>query len=124
MPVLIPTQPDDPNYSISTNLDGTDYALTFRYSGRENCFYLDLYLTDGTLLCGGRKVVCSIPIWNQFNYDPRIPQGALIAQPVSGASDGPAGFDANGNGELGDGRRVVLLYYSAAEVAVAIAAAS
>lgn len=122
MPQQIPTQPDDPNYSISCTLDGSDYKLTFRYSGRENVFYLDLYSTDGTLLCGGRKVVCLFPIWTQFNYDKRIPQGALVAIPVAGGSDAPAGFDADGNGELGDGRRVQLLYYTADEVAAAVAA--
>lgn len=116
MPSLIPTLPDEPNYSISSTLDGVDYVLTFRYSERENCFYLDLALTDGTVLCNGRKIVCNWSIWRTFNYDTRIPQGALLAIPATGAGDDPPGFDADGNGELGDGRRVQLIYLTAKEV--------
>lgn len=127
MPQIIPVQPDIPNYTIACTLDGIDYEMTFRYSERENCFYLDLSLTDGTILCGGRKVVCNWDIYQSFRYDPRIPQGALVAIPVSGGSDAPAGFDANGNGELGDGsdtgsRRVQLWYFTAAEAASGVVA--
>ena len=124
MPQLIPTQPDEPNYAIACTLDGVDYELTFRYSERENCFYLDLALTDGTALCSGRKVVCYWSIWRDFRYDKRMPQGALMAFPANGASDAPAGFDADGNGELGDGRRVSLYYLTATELAAANAAAA
>lgn len=116
MPSLIPTQPDEPNYSIATTLEGVDYELTFRYSERENCYYLDLALTDGTPLCSGRKVVCLWSLWRIFRYDKRIPQGALVAIPVAGASDAPPGIDANGNGELGEGRRVLLVYFTAQDL--------
>lgn len=116
MPSLIPTQPDDPNYSISTTLDGVDYELTFRYSGRENCFYLDLALTDGTVLSQGRKVVCNWSLWRDFRYDKRMPQGALVAVPSTGAGDDPPGILSDGTGELGYGRRVQLVYLTAAEI--------
>lgn len=119
MPQQIPTQPDEPNYSIAVTLDGVDYIMAFRYSERENCFYLDLSLTDGTPLSMGRKVVCARSLWKPFRYNKSIPQGAILAVPAAGASDGPPGFDADGNGELGDGRRVVLVYFTAAEIAAA-----
>lgn len=123
MPQLIPTQADTPNYSIACTLDGKDYELTFRYSERENCFYLDLALTDGTPLCNGRKLVCYWSIWRIFRYDKRIPQGALMVFPASGASSDPPGILADGTGELGDERRCQLFYITAAELAAMKAAA-
>lgn len=117
MAQLIPTKPDSPNYTMSVTLDGRDYLFVFRLSERESCFYLDLYLTDGTPLCMGRKIVCAWSIWRSFRHDPRIPQGALIAVPVSGGSDAPPTILADGAGELGDGRRVQLLYFPASELA-------
>ena len=119
MAQLIPTQPDVPNYSMAVTLDGVDYQFTFRFSERESCFYLDLYLTDGTPLCMGRKVVCAWSLFRDFRYDKRIPQGALVAVPVSGGSDEPATILDDGTGELGEGRRVQLLYFPASEIASA-----
>ena len=114
MPQLIPTQ-GDPNYTISCNLDGTDYQLTFRYCGRSNTFYLDLALTDGTSLVGGRKVVCFYPIWRIFRYNPQVPPGVLVAV-ASGPNDSPAGIDSNGNSDLAPGGRVQLMYFSKSEL--------
>lgn len=94
---------DDPFYSMITNLDGTDYLFEFRYNQREDCWYFDLSLTDGTLLVAGIKVVCNRPLLRKF-VDTRLPPGTLIA--LSNTTDAsPPGLE-----ELGEDRRVTLIY--------------
>lgn len=110
MPSLIPTFPD-PNYQITTNLDGTLYQLAFRYSGREGCYWVDLALQDGTLLVGGKKVVCYASLFARHRYNPLVPQGHIVCIPAAGGSDEPPGL-----GQLGIGLPYVLQYFTFAEV--------
>lgn len=110
MPTVIPTFPDLANYSIAPSIDGTVYNLTFRFSERESCYYVDLALNDGTMLVGGKKLVCSWSIWSRQRYNPLVPQGHLICYPGKGLSDDPPTI-----GELGRGRRCVLFYVTFAE---------
>jgi hypothetical protein len=114
MPSYIPTSPDETNYSITTTLDGTVYLLTFKYSERESCYYLDLALADGTLLVAGKKVVCAVSLFRRQRYNPLVPQGALYVTPGGGVGqdDGPPDI-----GELAQGRRCALFYATAAELA-------
>ncbi len=108
---ILPTFPDEPNYTISPMLDGVGYELTFRFSEREACWYLDLALGDGTPLVGGKKVVCGVSIWGRHRYNPSVPQGHLIVAVADGTSDDPPTL-----GELGDGRRCLLAYAAAGEI--------
>lgn len=94
---------DDPFYSMTVALDGSDYLFEFRYNQREDCWYFDLSLTDGTLLVAGVKVVCNRPLLKRF-VDTRLPPGTLIA--FSSTNDAsPPGLT-----ELGEDRRVTLVY--------------
>lgn len=116
MPSLIPTSTTDANYTIQCNLDGSQYQLTFRYSEREVCFYLDLYTLSGTLLVGGRKVVPNRSLWSPFRYNRQVPQGALVCLVVNpttaGGSDDPPGI-----GELAQtGTRCQLAYFNQSEI--------
>jgi hypothetical protein len=111
MSVFIPTFPDVPNYKLTTNLDGTLYQLQFRYSGRESCFYVDLSLNDGTLLVGGRKVLCSVSLWARYRYNPLVPQGHMGVTFGAGGSDEPPNL-----GELGLNRRCAMFYFSKSEI--------
>lgn len=111
MALIIPTFPDEANYSIQVNLDGIQYLLTFRYSEREKSYFVDLALNDGTLLVAGKRVVCKISLFHRQRYNPLVPPGHVIAQPVTNGSDEPPDI-----GELGEGRRVILFYATKAEV--------
>ncbi len=113
MPLVIPTFPDEPNYTITPTLDGTIYQLTFRISERESCYYLDLALNDGTQLIGGKKVVCMYTLWGRHRYNPLVPQGHLVCMPSTGQSDEPPNL-----GELGVGRRCVLFYTPLSEAGI------
>lgn len=109
---VIATFPDDSNYVMRTTLDGVAYQLTFRYSERETCYYVDLALDDGTPLVGGFKVVCNISLWRNQRYNPQVPQGSMVALNVTNSSDDPPDI-----GELGIGRRVQLTYFTPGELA-------
>lgn len=111
MPQIVPTFPNEPNYTIAPTLDGTIYKLTFRLSERESCYYIDLATNDGVQLVSGKKLVCSISIWKRHRYNLLVPQGHLVCAPSSGQSDDPPNL-----GELGIGRRCTLFYATFAEV--------
>jgi len=99
----IPTSPDDAFYSQRTVLDGTPYIFTFRLNQRENTYFLDVELDDGTVLASGVKIVCNVPLLERLVHDLR-PKKTIIA--LAGGDDtSPPGL-----GDLGDGRRVQLYY--------------
>lgn len=99
----------EPFYKMSTTLDGTDYLFEFRFSQRESCWYFSVSKPDGTLLVAGVKVVCNRSLLSRF-ADARLPKGRLFAV-TTGADASPPKLD-----ELGEGKRVRLVYVTKAEL--------
>ena len=99
---------EDPFYTMSTTLDGSDFLFEFRYNQREDAWYFDVALTDGTVLVRGVKVICNKPLLQRF-ADSRLPKGTLIAWPNTNTRKAP------GLLELGEDKRVTLLYFSLSE---------
>lgn len=117
-PFSVPTSPDVANYTQRTTLDGVAYLLTFRLNQRENTWRFDLALADETPIASGVKVVCGVPLLERF-VSLQVPPGVLMAF-ASSSDESPPGF-----GELGEGRRVELLYFdklTLAEIDAEIAA--
>lgn len=100
---------EDPFYTMTTVLDGTDYLFEFRHNQREDCWYFSISLTDGTLLVAGVKVVCDRPLLRRFT-NVRLPPGILLAFANTTDKSPPKLAD------LGQDRRVTLIYYAKAEV--------
>lgn len=100
---VVPTFPDA-FYTEVVNLEGTDYALTFNYSQRENCYYLSVALPDGTDLVNGVKVCANIALLSKY-ADDRLPPGELICMANTPTQDPPPGL-----GQIGDGQPFQLLY--------------
>ncbi len=100
---------EDPFYSMTSALDGADYLFEFRYSQREDAWYFSVSLTDGTALVSGVKVVCNRDLLSRF-ADSRLPAGMLVAA-SNGEDESPPGLE-----ELGEGKRVELIYYTADEL--------
>lgn len=103
---------EDPFYNEVVTLDGSDYLLEFRYNQREDRWYFDVSLTDGTMLVRGVKVVCGVPLLTRY-ADARLPKGALVALPNTTGNTSP------GLKELGEDRRVTLFYFDQSEGVVA-----
>ncbi len=106
---VIPCRANLTHYTIQVTLDGATYTLEFRYSGREDCYYLSVMTEDDSPLMMGCKVVANYPLANRIT-DPRKWPGALFALDTSGAHKDPAYQD------LGD--RVQLIYYTADELPI------
>jgi hypothetical protein len=100
--------PTDTDYAQTHELDGREYVLRFTWCSRDASWGVSVYLTDGTPLSLGRKIVLGIPLLNG-EIDSRLPAGALMAIDPTGSDVDP------GLGELGG--RVLLAYYDAAEFA-------
>lgn len=106
---LIDTDPVAPFWTQVTTLDGTPYLLTFRYNGREACYYLDIDSVDGlTNFIKGLKIVVNFPL---LAYTGVNPPGELLCVSTSPTNDSPPGI-----GELGDGLRCQLVYITEAEL--------
>lgn len=103
---------EDPFYTMTTTLDGSDYVFEFRYNQREECWYFSISLTDGTLLVAGVKVVCERKLLSRF-ADVRLPPGILVAYANTNDTSPPKLT------ELGQDRRVTLMYVTKAEVEAA-----
>jgi hypothetical protein len=97
---------------MTVTLDGSDYLFEFRFNQREGRWYFDVALTDGTVLVRGIKVVCNTDLLKRFG-DTRLPPGKLVAFANTSSREAP------GQLELGEDKRVTLLYFDAAEVAEA-----
>jgi hypothetical protein len=103
--LLVPTSPGVPFYTQKTRLDGRDYVLTFRYSQREDRWYLSLADSEEIPILSGLKLVANWPLLQAYHYDTRVPRGELSAMDLSG-DDTPPGLN-----ELGEGLRVQLIYF-------------
>jgi hypothetical protein len=60
--LVIKLAPGTPNYRQRTVLDGVPYLLDFRWSQREERWYLDLRNAAGDLLAGAIKLVVNYPL--------------------------------------------------------------
>lgn len=93
--LVIPTSPDAPFYSQTSQLEGVDYGLVFVYNQRENAYYLSIETIEGEALVKGIKLVCSVPLTEHLR-DARLPPGVLLVTSSDANTDPP------GLGELGE----------------------
>ncbi len=108
--LTIPTTPGVPFYTQRTRLDGVDYILGFRYSQREDRWYLDISDSEEVPILSGLKIVANWPLLQAYRYDPRVPAGEIIATSLT-TDDSPPGLN-----EMGDGLRVQLTYFEAGTI--------
>jgi len=104
---IIPTG-DDTYYQQTTDLDGQEYVLDFRFNTREKVWYLTICDTGSNAIVGGIKVVVGFPLLNRFS-DPRLPPGDIYCL-TSTQDNTPPGQE-----ELGYGLRCCLFYYDVNE---------
>lgn len=99
--------PEDTLYHATVDLDGVSVRMTLRWMDRTASWYLDLEDPTGEAIVRGVRVVTHWPLWVRLRDD-RRPPGQLLALSLTD-DDSPAGRD-----DLGS--RVVLVYYTAAEI--------
>jgi hypothetical protein len=107
MAVTLPLRPDLTHYDFGISLDGTSYLLELRWNTREEAWYLDIRLEDGTDVVLGIKVVVDF-ILGRRSQHPARPPGVFFAVDTSGRRQDPGISDL--------GARVQLLYFEAAEL--------
>lgn len=104
----LPIDQQGPHFNFVTELDQVSYGFTFRWNTRDECWRLDLADGNGDPIVSGRKVLINQSLLQGAGGD-RLPPGKLIAFDTGGQNLNP-GFE-----DLG--RRVVLTYFTAAELA-------
>jgi hypothetical protein len=114
MSQTIPTLPE-PFYSIRVRLDDRDYTLEFLYSPRQSRYYLNLFDSEDAPLLLGLKLVSNTPLLRYFHFRDGIPPGELVVTCTMLDRTSPT------LGELGEGLRCQLTYFSVSEVAAQLA---
>lgn len=104
----ITTDADTLEFEQTHELDGRAYLFVGKWNARDSAWRLSAYLTDGTPLALGRKVVVGVPLF-RGEIDSRLPPGMLMAVDTTGADREPAIDEVGG--------RVVIAYYDAEEMA-------
>lgn len=110
MSATIPTL-SDPFYTIRVRLDGADYTLEFVYSPRQSRYYLNVYDANDTPIVCGLKLVSNTRLLKYYRYRAGVPAGELMVTSTTGDKSSPA------IGDMADGGRCQLTYFTAAEVA-------
>jgi hypothetical protein len=104
----VPTRTDLTHYDFSMVLDGVTFVLEFRWNLREDAWYFDVRLDDGTNVANGVKVVVDWPLLRGLRSANR-PLGEFVAFDTSGERRDAAIDDL--------GSRVKLYYFDAESLA-------
>lgn len=119
MSQTIPTATTLADYEQTTTLDGRDYLLRFTFNEREGFWYMSMSDQDSSPIVTGLKVAVDFPLLKRVT-DARRPPGTLMAKDLAtvdvdiDAGEKLLALDP-GLEELG--ARVLLVYFTAAELA-------
>jgi hypothetical protein len=116
---LVPTPSGaTPFLTQTTTLDGVPYILAYRYSQREDRWYLQLQTIDGAPIYGSVKLVPNWPLFAQC-VDARRPPGQFLVISNTKSDLSPPGLN-----ELAPGARCQLCYVPIADIQALVAGAS
>lgn len=87
-------------------LDGRQYTLALMWNQWASYWSLSLYDSEENPIVLGLRIVANWPLLRFYRYDPRLPDGEIIAHDLTGDGS-PPGFD-----DFGIGKRVELTYYA------------
>lgn len=108
MSVTIPLRSDLPHYTFQVELDSASYEFEVRWNEAAAGWIMSIFTSDAQPLITGLRLVVDWSLAGRY-ADARLPPGKLIALDTSGAHADPTRNDL--------GSRVILLYFSEAEVA-------
>lgn len=109
---ILDVQGDPLLFDQTNQMDGIQYLLTFTWSDRESCWYMDVGDQNGNEICSGVRLVVNFPLLRRFVSSTR-PPGEIVAVDIGGT-----GQDIQVPAELGD--RVLLVYISADDPLLAL----
>lgn len=107
MSVTLPLRSDLPHYTFQVELDGASYEFEIRWNDMAAGWIMSIFTSDSQPIVTGLRLVVDWSLAGRY-ADARLPPGKLIAQDTSGAHADPTRDDL--------GSRVILLYFSEAEV--------
>lgn len=108
----LPVTADSPRYQFTTSLENTTFTFVFKWNERDGAWYMSLLDGDGVPILTGRRIVINFPLLARV-VDARRPAGELIAIDTTNSKTEPGRDDF--------GKRVLLLYYEAADLQALLA---
>jgi hypothetical protein len=98
MAIIIPIK-DNPNHSITIELESTIYQLVFRFNTVNEFWTMDILTEDGVALLNGIKIVPNYPlIFTHKNS--LLPNGDFIAQIADSSARITRNTFSNGSAKL------------------------
>jgi hypothetical protein len=82
-------------WRVRTNLDGSEYTLTFDWNGRHGAWHVGLLDATGAVLVQGLTLVSNRPLFRRFKSKRGMPPGDLVALDATGTIP-TAGYDQLG----------------------------
>jgi hypothetical protein len=119
MSLRVPTSTELTDYRQTTTLDGRDYVFRFLWNQREGTWFFSLFDEEDDPIVQSVKVTVQLPLLRLVT-DPRKPPGILLAldtQAVETDFSTLVKTTARDPGIAELGERVLLLYFTADEVA-------
>lgn len=96
-------------YSRTYTLGEADYSLDFSFNSRMGSWFLDVSDANGSPIVTSIRLIPNRNLLAQFS-DTRLPPGVLFVNDSSGNAIEP------GVGELGEGQRCQLVFFTPAEL--------
>lgn len=87
---------------VNIKLEGTVYTFETRWNTRASAWFMTVADSDGVVISGAKKIVCSWPLFGWRETDTRMFPGLLYAYDTSGQGLDPTIDDL--------GSRVIVLY--------------
>jgi hypothetical protein len=111
MIIQIPTTTDGtPFYSFRTQLEGSDYELTFRYGERRGGWVFDLHTIEGEALLLGQLVTIGRDFLERVTNSNRPPGFLWALNVVEDAAVAGSRVELPGLFDLGEGGRARMYY--------------
>lgn len=96
-----------PSQTVRVELEGTFYVLRFRFNGRAERWFMDLYDDDEVLLAGSLPLCVGTLLTGHLRHRAGMPPGAFSVVDSTGSGTDPAEADL--------GERVKVVYLTAEE---------
>ena len=68
---------NEPIFDFKTTLDNIEYQFTFKWNVRGSFWVVDLAESDGTPIILGERLNTNLPLFSQYGYNDKLPNGTL-----------------------------------------------
>lgn len=111
MPSMLPLVPSIPDYSFATTIEGASYTFGVRWNASAETWTMSVFDEDGIEIVSALPILLGTHIGRHVSHA-LFKEGAFVARDLGPGGNIDAGLD-----DLGS--RVIVVYYTAADIVAA-----